>query len=199
MRLAEDEIIIDLLSRKYRLRPSLRAAARLHAEYGGYAEIIEKITEGSFEVVLSILRECSDNTYQMVTANKDAFAGMSLQDALGSVSTPLIRLILRMAGIDDDGEQPKQSGKPISFAEYHEQLFQIATGWLGWSPSVAWRSTPAEILAARAGRVEMLKAIFGSAEEDKGPNAYDEGFLDHAGVAELKAMAANARSMRHAA
>lgn len=197
MRLA-DEIVIDLRSRKYRLCPTLRAAARLHAEYGGYAEIIEQITEGSFEVVLSIIRECSDGTYQKVTANKDAFAGMSMQSALASVSTPLIRLILRMAGIED-GEQPKQSGKPISFAEYHQQLFQIATGWLGWSPETAWNSTPAEILAARAGRVEMLKAIFGSAEEDKGPNAYDEGFLDHAGVAELKAMAANARSMRHAA
>jgi len=36
----------------------------------------------------------------------------------------------------------------------------------GWSPEIAWAATPAEILEAQKGRVEMLKAVFGGKQED---------------------------------
>ena len=41
-------------------------------------------------------------------------------------------------------------------------------GWLGWSPAVAMRATPAEITIAMAGRADMLAAIFG---DKKGKSA----------------------------
>ncbi len=54
-------------------------------------------------------------------------------------------------------------------------LFDVATGWLRWTPAQAWESTPTEISRAYAALIEQLKAIHGSGDEDKqqqAPEAY---------------------------
>ncbi|MFG1330259.1 hypothetical protein V5F41_03290 [Xanthobacter autotrophicus] len=53
----------------------------------------------------------------------------------------------------------------MSHAEFFASLFKFATGWLGWPPAVALATPIPQIEAAMEGRVEMLKAIFGSSEK----------------------------------
>ena len=55
--------------------------------------------------------------------------------------------ILALAGADQDqANSEPRNGETMPFGEYYKRLFQLGTGWLGWSPSVTWQSTPSEIL-----------------------------------------------------
>jgi len=65
----------------------------------------------------------------------------------------------------------------ISYLDYHERLYRLGTGWLGWPPEVVWSATPAEILEAQKGRVEMLKAVFGGKQEDGADETITESAL----------------------
>ena len=51
--------------------------------------------------------------------------------------------------------------KPVPWAEAYAQLYQIGTGWLGWTPSETWAATPTQITQAREGRVAHLIAMNG--------------------------------------
>ena len=42
-------------------------------------------------------------------------------------------------------------------AEFLEYEFGLATGWLGWPPEFAWRSTVPEIDVAIAAKVEFIQ------------------------------------------
>lgn len=53
----------------------------------------------------------------------------------------------------------------MTFAEYCAWLFKIGTGWLGWAPAAVLASTMPELLLAHEGKIDMLKAIHGSAEK----------------------------------
>lgn len=52
----------------------------------------------------------------------------------------------------------------MSHRDYHAWLYKVATGWLGWLPQDAYNSDMADIETAHAGRIDMLKAIFGSGD-----------------------------------
>jgi len=97
--------------------------------------------------------------------------------------------VLALADTGNPSKSGGQSGKPLTFAEFHKQLFQIATGWLGWSPGQAWEATASEILLAYEGHIEKLRAIHGgSAEEEWTPESAEEARLDRAGLQRLKGM-----------
>jgi len=53
----------------------------------------------------------------------------------------------------------------VTFGEYLEWLFKVGTGWLGWPPAVVLGSTMRELRLAYEGKVDMLKAIYGSNEK----------------------------------
>lgn len=53
----------------------------------------------------------------------------------------------------------------MSHAEFLRELFKFATGWLGWPPAVALATPIPQILVAVEGRLDMLRAIFGSGKE----------------------------------
>ena len=94
-------------------------------------------------------------------------------------------VIARLAGPapkEDAKAQAKASGPSLTFDQFHTELFSIATGWLAWSPSDAWAATPAEILAARDGRIAMLKMIFGSSDT-QAPAANENLTLDEQAMA----------------
>jgi hypothetical protein len=46
-------------------------------------------------------------------------------------------------------------------------MFGVATGWLGWPPETAWRSTVQEILVALEARMEMQRASTPSVKSQK--------------------------------
>lgn len=58
----------------------------------------------------------------------------------------------------------------MSQAQFHAWLLKIATGWLGWTEEQALATRMTTIAAAYEGRLDMLKAIFGSGEGDKPKN-----------------------------
>src|SRR5690606_40333271 len=81
------------------------------------------------------------------------------------LTNAMAEFVLAIAGIDPNDPTPaKPSGKPADPEQVFAQLFSIATGWLGWTPEEAWNATPAEIIAAKGGRTEMIVEIL-KAEE----------------------------------
>ncbi|MCS3740234.1 hypothetical protein [Rhizobium sp. BK661] len=68
--------------------------------------------------------------------------------------------------------QPRKStsiaanSAPQPFSELYADLYEYATGWLGWTPDTAWNATPTEISRAYSAHVAKLKAIHGSDDGD---------------------------------
>jgi hypothetical protein len=199
MRLAADPITIEIAGEAFELRPTLRAATRLARRYGDFATLYRRIIADHVSVVSDVIREGSGAPH----AAADFLTACELPGLgalLATLKLPLMRYVLALAGHDDNGnEPPATTGKPITLAEYHVELFAIGTGWLGWSPEQTWTSTPAEILAAQRGRsdliVDVLKSVFGSTDKPA-PAAPDlDAQFDRAAFYALKARlgASNAR------
>ena len=173
-----DDVVLNLAgyASPVRLRPSLRAAIRLEQRFG-FAALLKGITENSLTVIASIIEEAAiDDPANLM----QAIEFEPLGKALPALQGKLIEFVALLIGAgDNDAEEkaPAATGKAVSFAAYHERLFSIGTGWLGWSPADTLDATPAEILAAFRGRQEMigtvLKAVFGSAEDDDKPAEFD--------------------------
>ncbi|MCQ0986026.1 phage tail assembly chaperone [Jiella marina] len=181
-RLASEQIRITLDGRPVELVPSLRAALRLARRYGTYADLIAKLADGSTAAMADTIAEGSDlpAAYDMV--NREIIAGGVMRLAL--IIPALIDFVISLAGPSSDEKgNGKSTGKPITFEAFHEGLFEIATGWLGWTPAEAWAATPGEIIAANKGRVAMLRAIFGGGEGNAETKAHDELSLDDQALA----------------
>lgn len=168
MQLATDTITIEARGHTIALRPSLRAATRLARRHGSFAPLLRGILDGHVGIITDLIREGGSvgDDRLLDTLETDGLAVM-----LDLLTNPLMQFVLALAGYDDSNvEEPTdQAAEPIAFDDYHKRLFGIATGWLGWTPEVAWNATPAEIVAAHQGRVEMLKAIYGSGDQAKAP------------------------------
>lgn len=176
------------------LRPSLRAATRLERRFGGFDKILKALTEQNVGVMLALVEECAE----WPSALADFLAYDSRKPMVYKVTAlvePLTELTLQLAGVDEDAlEADAGEGERIPYAEHHEHLFKLATGWLGWSPEDAWNATPAEIKAAYKGRLDMLKAIFGAGgDSDTQAGSHDD---PSAGIAALKAMTGDGRSAK---
>ncbi|WJR76007.1 hypothetical protein [Bradyrhizobium sp. NP1] len=162
MQLAAERFYLKLGSEVFTLRPTLRAAFFLNQKYDGFHNLSRYIAEGS-------LTTASDLITETVT-EKAAWASYALTDNsivldLMAARDQLLEFVLILMGAKQPDHAPADA-KPITFEEYHTKLYQIATGWLGWTPVVAWDATPAEIINAHQGRLEMLKAIFGGRRDD---------------------------------
>jgi hypothetical protein len=164
MRLADDELTITLPSRVFVLRASLRAAFQLNLKYEGFQNLSRAIAGGNFSACSDLISAtCTDsNRWTAYVVTRESTAVRELLD----IRDQLLEFVLILAGAKSTSDEPAQTAEPITFDEYHTKLFQIATGWLGWSPADAWNATPAEITSAHQGRLEMLKAIFGGKRDD---------------------------------
>jgi hypothetical protein len=168
MRLASDEITIRLAGEAIHLRPTLRAAFRLERRYKGFEQIVRGLADGNLTIAGDVVRESTDK-YTSIPGLLECLDDMPLQKGMEALIDPLIQHVFALAGFDKENEPGERgaTSKLMSFADYHEKLFGIATGWLGWSPDTAWDATAAEILSAYSGKLDMLAAIFGSGK-DKG-------------------------------
>lgn len=166
--LAEDEIKIEIGSGRAReivfLRPTLRAAMRLERAHGGFDKIVQAILDENVTVMASVIRE-SEEQRSDIPRLIESLAGMPLYAGVEALKDPLIRHVMQLAGAGERPTEQEAKGEPIAFADHYARLFRVATGWLGWSPEVAWTSTPSEITEAFKGRTELLKAIFGSGDD----------------------------------
>jgi hypothetical protein len=193
MRLAADPITVSSLRETVELRPSLRAATRLARRYAGYADLFQGVIDGNLTVIADLIVEGSgDRRFAGDVLFDIERVGLARwhKDHVGK----LAEFVLALVG-HDDTDTPT-AGEPIPFEQYHTQLFKIAAGQLGWPPEDAWNASPAEIIAAYEGRCDLLRAIYGSADDRNKPAEYvppitdengrDKAF-DHVGFHALKA------------
>ncbi|WP_034996940.1 hypothetical protein [Beijerinckia mobilis] len=182
MKLAADEITITINYETIYLKPTLRAAIRLERKHG-FQKILTGLQEGSITIISDIIAEST--VYKTaLPAFLDEIGELPLGATLDLIVPALFAHVLRLAGLDEfEPEEARQDEKSkverITYAERHEKLFQIATGWLGWTPEVALNATVPEIEAAYKGRIDMLKAIFASNDaENKQEEARKDLSLD---------------------
>jgi hypothetical protein len=96
---------------------------------------------------------------------------MPLHLGIDRIRDPLIAHVMALAGADGEASEP--GAERIPFSEYFPKLFRLATGWLGWSPAVAWAATPAEITEAFKGKREFLAATLGTGKATDETNDED--------------------------
>ncbi|WP_061848527.1 hypothetical protein [Bradyrhizobium sp. DOA1] len=163
MRLAANTFSLQLGDRSFDLKPSLRAAFILYERYDGFHNLSRHLAEGSLTAALDII---SATIVDAKAWGKYALPanGAVVRDLLAATGD-LIEFVMLLAGADDKASDKPQTGKPLPFDEYFTQLFQIGTGWLGWTPDDTWEATVSEIINAQKGRMDMLKALFGSKEQ----------------------------------
>ncbi|MFN3362828.1 MAG: phage tail assembly chaperone [Allorhizobium sp.] len=188
MRLADDEIIVSIGSETIRLGPTLRAALRLERQHDGFDKLVRDILDGHLSTIVGVIVETSTppiSTDMVHGALKD----QPLRWHLAALTTAALGIVMQLIGLDqENAAQQPLNGPRMTFREFHTQLFRIATGNLGWTPDSAWNATPAEILEAHHGRVDLLRSIFGSADKPSASITEYDDQRDEAGIADLKAM-----------
>ncbi|WP_316195945.1 MULTISPECIES: hypothetical protein [unclassified Bradyrhizobium] len=166
MRLAtEADVHIVLCSQLFTLRATLRAAFCLNLKYRGFAKLAKAIQEGQFGAYQDVITAgCNDPAFLKPFNAPDADVSPLGEAILGS-RHELLEFVAVLAGAAGTEADAKPAGKPISFEDYHTRLYQFGTGWLGWTPEDTWEAKPSEILNAYEGRLDMLKALFGTRED----------------------------------
>lgn len=200
MQLGADAVLIELAGEAFELRPTLRAGMRLMRRHS-LSGLLAAVRDFNTTVVVDVLRECGIRPTLLPTE----IEAHGLAVVRARLTGPLAEFALAVAGVDPDAEPaPAATGKQLTPYEYHSRLFEIATGWLGWTPDEAWNATIPEIIAARAGRAslieDVLKAVFGSTDDTPATattytpaqlaEIEEQGFdpvFDRAGLANLKA------------
>jgi len=173
MKLGADGIYVELAGEAYELRPSLRASMRLVRRHG-LSGLLAAVQGFNLTVITDMLREAAIKPSRLLAE----IAAIGLGSVRNRLTGPLAAFVLAIAGIDPDDAKPPEAttGKPADPEPVFAQLFGIATGWLGWTPEEAWNATPAEIIAARAGRTDLitdvLKAVFGTTDEKTSATTY---------------------------
>lgn len=169
MRLAAP-IIIILAGEAVALRPSLACAMQLERRPGSFKGLLDEIADDSLSAASAII--APHHSHPMLA--------IRIMDAgLETLRPALMDYVLQCAGIDPDAPKTASEGPSVSFAEHLQHLYRIGTGWLGWTPDATLDATPAEIMEAYRGRMDMLKAIFGSADDDQpqpSPGNLDDKF-----------------------
>lgn len=168
MRLAANTFALQLGDGSFDLKPTLRAAFVLNEKYDGFQNLSRYLAEGSITTAVDLINA--------TIVDQKAWAAYALADTsavvrdLLAATADLIEFVLVLAGADEKTSGKADTGKLMPFDQYFTQLFQIGTGWLGWTPDDTWEATASEIINAQRGRMEMLKALFGSKEQVAEPS-----------------------------
>ncbi len=164
-----DEITLTYGNHAVGLRPSLRAATYLERLHDGFPALVRKIEEFDTRTIAAIIT---------ATADREAAQALFLYASTKPLATfkqaaqaPLIALVAALLPRPKETPEGTASSDtaahdPQPWAKVFEDLFGLATGWLGWTPDTAWHATPQEITDAFTAHVEKLKAIHGAAEDD---------------------------------
>ncbi|GAB1581736.1 hypothetical protein [Phyllobacterium phragmitis] len=160
-----DDTIISIGDTDIVLRPCLRFAMRLDRRPGSFAQLGKEIMDGSLTAACEIIRDHAD--IPMLETR-------ILDNGIDRLKWPLIAYLGQCMGLDpSDTSEPANdnskatNGKPQTTHDFLIGLYRIGTGWLGWSPEATLDASPAEIMEAQRGRMDMLKAIFGDGKAEK--------------------------------
>ena len=193
MRLASNVTTITTDEARVTLRPSLRAAYRLLSDDGALLALLNGISNFDTAIVSRIIRESATDEDEAEHFISAMLYGTGLIYKHAAYADTLVQHVLALLGNNDLSDKPASAelAEKVSITDYLEELFTIGTGWLHWAPETTWEATPAEILAAHAGHMKMLKTLYGSASEPASNEPHWD--RDQKGFAELKAMAERAR------
>ncbi|WP_457586094.1 hypothetical protein [Ensifer canadensis] len=150
------------------LRPSLRAAVTLEGRFG-FPAMFRALDDFNLTIISEIILAASVSR-QDAAAFLGGNLGRPLSSFIGAARMPLAELVsmLMPAPVQRlHTASPIPSGKSVAWSDFYADLYEKATGWLGWTPETTWNATPTEIDRAYSGHIEKLKAIHGSSEEDK--------------------------------
>lgn len=165
--LLADDIVVVIGGEAVTLRPSLACAIRLERAPGGFQRLIREVQDETLAAACEIIAPHH---------NRPDLATLVFDAGLPRLAEPLVHYVLACAGVTSDGPAEPEGGKIVSFAEHLHGLYRIGTGWLGWTPQATLAATPLEIMEAYKGRLELLKSIFGGA--DDAPQDENERSLD---------------------
>ncbi|UEM16586.1 hypothetical protein J4G43_021650 [Bradyrhizobium barranii subsp. barranii] len=171
MRLAANTFALQLGSRSFDLKPSLRAAFVLNEKYDGFQNLDRYLAEGRLTAALDLIN--ATITDQKAWASYALPSESTVVTDLWNAFDQLQEFVVILCGADTESTSKPTTGKPIPFEEAFTHLFEVATGWLGWPPCDAWDASISEILAAQRGREAMLKAIFGGGKDDQAAGVAD--------------------------
>lgn len=147
-----------------RLRASLRAALHLERLHDGFGPLFQRIDTFDTTTIRQVILVAATDR-NAAEAFLRHMATQPLRTLAEATHGPLASLCAALMPSPTTSTKPRNpSAKTMPWADYFRELFQIATGWLGWSPDTAWNATPAEITSAFDGHVAKLKAIHGSPE-----------------------------------
>jgi hypothetical protein len=143
-----------------RLRASLRAAVYLNRKYGDAKALIDFISAGSVTATADLIGATVTDKGRWIFARDR----LSIKDILDA-RDQLIEFVLVLFGVNASGTESTEPSEPITHEEFFNRLFKIGAGWLQWPPESVWNASIDEILLARDGLMDKLKAIHGSGEE----------------------------------
>jgi hypothetical protein len=117
----------------------------------------------------------------------------SFFDGDAALNDRLSEFILALLNVKPENTTlENKSATETDFITVLENLFEIGTGWLSWTPEQTWNASPAEIVAAHKGRLALLKGIFGSKEKETGEKQPD---FERDPDAKIKLQALKAKSV----
>ena len=195
----DDEFTLSHGGYTVRLRASLRAAMRLERLHDGFGPLITKLDQFDTTTIRdTIFIAASD--YSAAQRFLASISTEPLQAYRHAVTGPLASLLAAFFPPEatDTTSTSTTPVKPVPWSEAYAQLYQIGTGWLGWTPAETWAATPTEITQALEGRVAHLIAMNGgtgitettSASAAQRQENIDAGLdpdFDRAGLQSLKA------------
>lgn len=162
---AYDVITLSHGGNTVRLRPSLRAATHLERLHDGFENLFKRVDQFDSATIKAIITTAATDDKAAEDLLKSA-ESLPLRGFISATHAPVIALCAALIPApSDDDQKPATPGKPIAWSTLYKQLFQIATGWLHWTPDAAWNATPSEITQAFAGHMIMLKAIHGAPDD----------------------------------
>lgn len=168
----EDEFELSHGGVTVRLRASLRAALRLERLHDGFPGLLHKLDQFDTATIRAVIRIAATDPKD-AAALLAAVRTLPLRPFHHACAGPVLALCASfLAPVHPDtgsAPAPSDKAKARPWAEVFAELYQIATGWLGWPPSEAWQATPAEIAQAFEGHIGKLKAIHGAADDTDTP------------------------------
>ncbi len=118
------------------LRPSLRAAVTLEARFG-FPALYRGLAEGSLTIISEIILAAS-SPRQDAAAFLFSLHGRPLASFFEAVRDQLAELVtLLTPAADPSAKSAGNPGNPVAWAEFYADLYEKATGWLGWTPEQA--------------------------------------------------------------
>jgi len=159
------QIILSHGTLAVELVPSLRAATTLERLHDGFPALLDRVRAFDLSTIRQIIAASAKAPDAILNALTDAPLRTIRDVTLGPVLALLSGLMLTGDDTDQETARTKPDAQPVAWSDLFKQLYQIATGWLGWTPATAWSATISEITDAFDGMIARIKATAGTADD----------------------------------